>query len=1454
MYRRKLLYLLLTAIVNCCYSAQEASAEDLRVLFLGDNGHHRPRERYVQLRAVFQSRGITLTYTDDMADMNREKLDEFDVLAVYANIDRIEPAHEQALLDYVAGGGGFVPIHCATFCFRNSDKVVALMGAQFKRHGTGVFRTQIESNGHPVMRGFEGFESWDETYVHHLHNDQNRTVLAYRVDQEGREPWTWVRTHGKGRVFYTAWGHDGRTWSNPGFHNLIERGMRWAAGRDLAAVPPYQRDLPFVVPEMTAQRTDKKPLEYIDVGAQIPNYPPSERWGTQDEPLTKMQQPLSPEESMKHMVTPVGFHVELFAAEPDLGGKPIAMNWDERGRLWVCETYDYPNELQPPGKGRDRIRICEDTDLDGRADKFTIFAENLSIPTAITFHRGGAIVQNGTETLYLKDTNGDDRADIRKVLISNWSLGDTHGGVSNLRYGLDNWFWGMQGYNNSEPIVDGKKLQGFRMGFFRFRLDDKESPGVKDFEFIRSTNNNTWGIGISEEGVVFGSTANRNPSVYMPIPNRYYERVRGWVPQQLGTIADSHRFKPLTRRVRQVDHHGGYTAGAGHALYTARAYPRQWWNRTAFVCGPTGHLVGTYVLRAQGADFKSTSPCNLLASTDEWTAPIVAEVGPDGHVWILDWYNYIVQHNPTPRGFERGKGNAYETKLRDKKHGRIYRIAYKAAKPEDTQFSSLQGAPAERLVQTLRHSNMRWRLEAQRLLVERGRLDVVPALIQLVRDDAVDQIGASPHVIHAMHTLAGLGAIQADDDAREAVLATLRHPSAGVRRNAVQVCSTGGLEGWELAPDTDSQVTLALLLGIAQAPEEPGQGGAAVLEFLENGVLQDRWLSDAATVAAAAHALPFLQSLAHSDAKSSWSELVEVVAEHVARGRPADDAVSALAQSLRNMPPEIALAAIKGLHRGWAHDHRPQLSRQAEDDLMALLDRMPAAGKGALVQLARAWGSREFRQQSEKIAQSLLVTLADVGSSDEARIGAARQLVGLLPDDADIVVQLLQFVTPQAVPEFSRGVVESLGGMNADVVASPLVSAMAAMTPGTREAAMGVLLRRPETTAALLDGLEDGRLQLTDLKLDQRRMLGDHPDRELRRQARRLLASGGVLPDADRERVVESLIPITKEPGDVHAGKLVFQKHCAKCHIYRGEGVQIGPNLTGMAVHPKVELLVHIIDPGRSVEGNFRLYTVVTKDGLVRSGMLAAETKTAIELIDTEAKRHVVPRSEIEELVASRKSVMPDGFEKQVDRKGLTDLLEYLTDKGRYVPLSLTKVATAISTRGMFHPGDDGPDRIVFPDWKPRSFAGVPFEFTDPLGKTQPNLLLLHGTLGTLPPKMPKSISLPCNMPLKAIHMLSGVSGWGYPAYQNKTDSLVVRLHYVDGSVEDHGLKNGVHFSDYIRRVDVPGSVFAFKVRDQQLRYLSVEPKRAESIKEIELRKGDDPTSPIVVAVTLEGR
>jgi putative heme-binding domain-containing protein len=291
-----------------------------------------------------------------------------------------------------------------------------------------------------------------------------------------------------------------------------------------------------------------------------------------------------------------------------------------------------------------------------------------------------------------------------------------------------------------------------------------------------------------------------------------------------------------------------------------------------------------------------------------------------------------------------------------------------------------------------------------------------------------------------------------------------------------------------------------------------------------------------------------------------------------------------------------------------------------------------------------------------------------------------------------------------------------------------------------------------------------------------------------------------------------------------------------------------------MAVHPKHELLVHLIDPSRNVEGNFRVYSVLTLDGVAITGLLASETRTSIELIDSEAKRHIVQREDIQNLQASAKSLMPEGFEKQVKPEEIRDLLEFLTQRGQFVPIPLDKYATAVSIRGMFYDEDSQQERLVFADWSPKTFEGVPFTLTDPQEGKQANVILLNGPEGRLPPTMPKSVSLACNMPAKAIHLLSGVSGWGFPYGGEKTVSMIVRLRYADGQTEDHKLVNGEHFADYIRRVDVPGSKFAFNLRGRQIRYLAVQPEREEPIAQVELVKGDDRTAPVVMAVTVETR
>ncbi len=461
-------------------------------------------------------------------------------------------------------------------------------------------------------------------------------------------------------------------------------------------------------------------------------------------------------------------------------------------------------------------------------------------------------------------------------------------------------------------------------------------------------------------------------------------------------------------------------------------------------------------------------------------------------------------------------------------------------------------------------------------------------------------------------------------------------------------------------------------------------------------------------------------------------------------------------------------------------------------------------------------------------------------------------MIAFRADDPAVVSALLDAINPRSTPSLAAGIIETLGESEAESVGPALVERAGRLVPSSRSAALHVLLRRPRSTVALLDGIDKGQVALTDLTLDQKQTLAEHPDARIRARARQLLSQGGGLPSADRQKVIDELASKVLLKGDTDKGKVVFQQQCAKCHTHSGEGGKVGPDLTGMAVHPKEELLVHILDPSRSVEGNFRQYTLATKDGQVFTGVLTSETKTSIELGDAEGKTHVIQRADIEELQASTKSLMPEGFEKQVSPEALADLLEFLTHHGKYVPLDLSKVATVVSTKGMFYSEDAVVERLIFPDWSPKTFEGVPFQLVDPRGDRIPNVVMLYSPNGSIPPKMPRTVSLACRTPAKAIHFLSGVSGWGAQNDNAGAVAMLVRIHYADGTTEEHPLRNGVEFADYIRPIDVPGSKLAFRLRGQQVRYFTITPKRPETIDHIELVKGSDVSAPIVMAVTVE--
>lgn len=802
-------------------------ASPVRVLFLGhDSRLHDSGVLCPLLMEAFGQEAIYFDYSTSLDVLDPAILERYDALLLYANHDVISEEQFDALEGFIRGGGGFVAVHSASACFRNSMAYFRLLGARFRSHGDGVFGPKVVAPDHPALEGVERFEAWDETYVHQHAEPEDRTVLMVRREGDHEEPWTWVREHGEGRIFYTASGHDRRSWEQPGFQQMIRGGILWSVGDE------RRRQWQEFVDNRVEPKYEQRP--------DIPNYE------NRPQPLP-YQFPLSPEDSMARTQVPAGYRLELFAAEPMIRN-PIDMTWDERGRLWVIESVDYPNDLAADQRGNDSIKILEDTTGDGRADKVTVFADGLNIPTALVFVDDGLLVAQAPHFLLLRDTTGDDKADVReRVFTGMWGINDTHAGPSNLTLGIDNRYYGAVGYAGFRGRFNGADVR-FSQGLYRFE------PDGSAIEFLHQFTNNTWGLGFNAAGDLFGGTANNAPTFFCGLPLGLAPA--GYQVQSAQRINRVDRAHAITPNIRQVDVFGGYTSAAGHRFAPPHLLPPHLATEfeAALICEPTVHLLALKLMRPDGAGYVAEDGFNLAASSDEWFSPVAAQVGPDNAIWVLDFYNFIIQHNPTPTrqrgGFaaETGPGNAHENPNRDNEHGRIYRIVPEfAAEPA---VRSLADAGADDLLAALAEPNPFWRGTAQRLLL-RDHADgpELPARLRAMVLDPESGLAG----VHALWLLHGIGALDADEHR-----AALNAPDPVLRRNAVRALAGTDAAGellFESAVITDSDLATRLAAFTVLAALPTSEELATLIQGLQGDEINrhDDWLAEALRLFQAVH-------------------------------------------------------------------------------------------------------------------------------------------------------------------------------------------------------------------------------------------------------------------------------------------------------------------------------------------------------------------------------------------------------------------------------------------------------------------------------------------------------------------------------------------------------------------------------------------------------------------------
>jgi cytochrome c553 len=705
-------------------------------------------------------------------------------------------------------------------------------------------------------------------------------------------------------------------------------------------------------------------------------------------------------------------------------------------------------------------------------------------------------------------------------------------------------------------------------------------PDGSALENLGNVTNNTWGIGWTEDGHLLASTANRDPSFYLHIPNRYYEQVHGWTVKRLDVIADSPRIFPITDKVRQVDQHGLITACAGHALYTARSFPQEYWNRIAFLNEPTGHVISKYLVERNGTSFKTVNDFNMLASTDEWTAPIASEVGPDGSLWMIDWYNIIVQHNPIPRGFQSGKGGAYATPLRDKTHGRIYRLTWKGSTPSNTK--SLAGKSPAELVAALKSDNLLWRMHAQRLLVDGGDKSVLPKLIELVKDKSIDAVGLNTAAIHALWTMHGLGLLDGSNaEANAADDEALSHPSAGVRKAAVEVMARDDAHVDLLAKmlnDADAQVRKSALLALADLPASD-KAGAVVFASLKSPQ-NDRWLQDATAIAAAKHDAGFLKAaFAAYPAKegntkpisSAEQKTLETVLSSYARGPSAASVASLLAMA-RNADPSLAATVIATLAEKWPAETKATLSDADAQALRDWLPKLAPESKDRLLVLSQRWGRKDlFGDVYAQAVKEFGAILTDANADSSKRAEAARRLI-TLDDSAATVEVVLKQVDARSAPDVQIGLLSAVAESRSADAGRLLVAQWSKLTPRAQQTVLNLVLRRAAWTRAFVYALQENKVNARDLQPQHWQALITNPDRFVSGAARRLqqqaAGSSGKI-TASRKEIVEKFTPLASKKGDAVLGKAVFTKNCAVCHTIEGQGGQVGPDPPALAHAPR---------------------------------------------------------------------------------------------------------------------------------------------------------------------------------------------------------------------------------------------------------------------------------------------
>ena len=958
----------------------------------------------------------------------------------------------------------------------------------------------------------------------------------------------------------------------------------------------------------------------------------------------------SPEEARARMVLPEGFAAGVFASEPDIR-QPVAACFDERGRMWVIEYLQYPTPAglkpvtvdqylrteydrvpEPPPKGprgADRIKILEDIDGDGRADKVTTFVEGLNLASGLAVGHGGVFVGQAPYLLFYPDRDRDDRPDgDPEVLLTGFGLQDAHATVNSLGWGPDGWLYGAQG----STVTANIRGIGFQQGIWRYH------PRTHAFELFAEGGGNTWGLDWDRDGNAF-SSSNGSYIAFHTVQGGYY--VKGFAKHgPLHNPRTYGYFDPIAYDGPKV---GGHVTPGG-IIYKGDAFPESF--RGTFIGGNLlSNAVYWHTPRPDGSTFRGKHGGTLIDARDPWFRPIDLLVGPDGCVYVVDWYDRRASHLD-PRD------------TWDKTNGRIYRISYGGRKPLPP--FDLAKLSTDALID-LRSSPNDWQAEvARRLLAERRDPAAIPRLKDLLADDTDPTV--SLRDLWALHASGGLD--------ERTVLRLFDHPVAAVRRWFVRLLG----DDHRISPDL-----LAGFISLAGRGSDPAYrsqlaSSARRWPARDSFAIVDALLDRSED--AADRQIPLLlwwacesnlttdheTAIAHMNTRGFLERpLVRTaILERYARlliSSTVDDEAAARLLGLVREGAETDLV-VAGMLKGLEGRKVTTVPRTLTE---------------AVARIAKADGSKPDRRLlamrlgDPTAISATLRLIADPNGPDAARV-AAIEAVAQAPNDQGMAA-LSGLVTARTKTPVVSAAIAGLGAFDRAEVATALIDRYATLPGATRTRVVDLLASRKVWAGPLVEAIGAGKVPAKEVSAAQVRAIARLGDPALNA---RLATAWGRLPGPGSPEKVRRIAEVRGilpegDKGSASRGRAVFKERCAVCHKLFGEGETIGPDLTGAERGDLDFLLTSLIDPNALVRKEYGSRTIVTKDGRVLDGLVVDENDRTITLVDGKRQRTTIAVGDVESSRASEVSLMPEGVLDPLKDEQVRDLFKYLQSSGMTV-------------------------------------------------------------------------------------------------------------------------------------------------------------------------------------------